>query len=170
MQAAFFGVIAFLSILSAILMVMNRNPVRSALFLVANFALLAVLYLTLAAQFIAAVEIIVYAGAIMVLFLFVLMLLSLGAARALRETGGLQPLVAIILGLIFLATLSAAGVLGTLGPDRATPQWVNTGGTVKAIGTALFDPRQPWLFPFEVTSILLLVAVVGAIVMAKRRI
>ncbi len=170
MQAAFFGVIAFLSILSAILMVMNRNPVRSALFLVANFALLAVLYLTLAAQFIAAVEIIVYAGAIMVLFLFVLMLLSLGASHALRERGGLQPLVAIILGLIFLASLSAAGAIGTLGPGQATPQWVKNGGTVKAIGTALFDPRLPWLFPFEVTSILLLVAVVGAIVLAKRRV
>src|SRR2546421_7977399 len=104
-----FWILAAVSVGSALLVVANTNPVRSALFLVVNFFVLAVLYLTLSAQFIAAVQVIVYAGAIMVLFLFVIMLLNLGAPGALRERGGLQAPVAIVLALAFLTVLSAAG-------------------------------------------------------------
>src|ERR671939_698922 len=101
-----FWILAAISIGSAILVVANRNPVRSALFLVVNFFVLAVFYITLSAQFIAAVQVIVYAGAIMVLFLFVIMLLNLGAPEALRESGGLQVPVALALAVVMLATLT----------------------------------------------------------------
>ncbi len=166
-----FGGLAAVSVVSAILMVANRNPVRSALALVANFLVLAVFYLTLSAEFIAAVQVIVYAGAIMVLFLFVIMLLNLGSPEALKERGGLQAPIAAVLALIFFSILGAAGALGTALPkSQATHATLNTGGTAETIGRALFDPNQPWLFPFEVTSILLLMGIVGAIVLAKRRI
>src|SRR5579872_5517390 len=101
-----FWVLAIISVCSALLVVANRNPVRSALFLVVNFFVLSVFYFTLGAQFIGAVQVIVYAGAIMVLFLFVIMLLNLGAPEALRERGGLQVPAAIVLALIFLTILS----------------------------------------------------------------
>ncbi len=166
-----FWILAVISVGSAMLVVINKNPVRSALFLVVHFFVLAVLYLTLSAQFIAAVQIIVYAGAIMVLFLFVIMLLNLGAPEALVERGGMQGPVAIILTMAFFAALTAAGAVSAgLGPSRATPETLATGGTVESIGIGLFDGTKPWLFPFEVTSILLLVGIVGAIILAKRRI
>src|SRR5690349_2243858 len=163
---------ATVSVVSAILMVANRNPVRSALFLIVNFFMLAVFYVTLGAQFISAVQVIVYAGAIMVLFLFVIMLLNLGAPEALRERGGMRTGIAATLALIFLALLGGAGAINT-GLPPASPAanaFMQQGGTVQVVGLALFDPAQPWLFPFEVTSFLLLVGVIGAIILAKRRI
>src|ERR1051325_9607458 len=104
-----FWILATLSVVSALLVVANRNPVRSALFLVVNFFVLAVFYLTLSAQFIAGVQVIVYAGAIMVLFLFTIMLLNLGAPSALKESGGMQLPVALLLAVIFLSGLTGAG-------------------------------------------------------------
>jgi NADH-quinone oxidoreductase subunit J len=166
-----FIVLACISVGSALLVVANKNPVRSALFLVMNFFVLAIFYLTLSAQFIAAVQVIVYAGAIMVLFLFVIMLLNLGAPEALKERGGLQAPIAIVLAMTFLTAIAGAGAITSgLKPSAATAHTITRGGTVETIGIALFDPRQPWLFPFEVTSFLLLVGIVGAIVLAKRRI
>jgi NADH-quinone oxidoreductase subunit J len=182
-----FAILAFISVVSAVWMISTRNPVRSALFLVATFLTMAVFYLTLSAQFIAAVQVIVYAGAIMVLFLFVIMLLNLGAPQALREPGGLQRPAAIILGGLFLAALFLSptllnitnkplapgdypqtAVVATMqGPPSPTAANL---GTVETIGYNLFSPALPWLFPFEATSILLLVAVVGAIIMAKRQV
>jgi NADH-quinone oxidoreductase subunit J len=166
-----FWILAAVSVVSALLVVANKNPVRSALFLIMNFFVLAVFYLSLSAQFIAAVQIIVYAGAIMVLFLFVIMLLNLGAPEALKERGGIQAPIAIVLALAFLTALTGAGAINAgLPRSTATSAWIENSGTVKTIGIALFDPVQPWLFPFEVTSFLLLIGVVGAIVLAKRRI
>src|SRR5256885_10394826 len=104
-ETVVFAILALISIVSAVWMISTKNPVRSALFLVVTFLVVAVFYITLNAQFIAAVQIIVYAGAIMVLFLFVIMLLNLGAPQALREPGGLQAPVAILLALLFLGLL-----------------------------------------------------------------
>ena len=166
-----FFILAAISIVAALLMISNQNPVRSALYLVLTFICVAVFYVTLSAQFIAAVQIIVYAGAIMVLFLFVIMLLNLGAPQALHEKGKLQAPVAWLLGLVFAVALAASGSLITL--PRQTPYAAALTprlGTVQAIGASLYDPAQSWLFPFEITSILLLIAIVGAIIMAKRRI
>jgi NADH-quinone oxidoreductase subunit J len=180
-----FWILALVAVGSAVWMISTRNPVRSALFLVVTFLVVAVFYVTLSAQFIAAVQIIVYAGAIMVLFLFVIMLLNLGAPQALREPGGLQLPVAILLGLIFLVVLALSPSFVSLPPPIRGADYVVTGpaptmaapptitpaniGTVETIGYNLFSPSLPWLFPFEATSILLLVAVVGAIIMAKRQ-
>jgi NADH-quinone oxidoreductase subunit J len=168
----FFAILALLSVGSAILVVANQNPVRSALFLVVNFFVLAVFYFTLGAEFIGAVQIIVYAGAIMVLFLFVIMLLNLGAPEALRERGKLGPAPAIVLALVFLSLLGGVGAIDSglrpVNPQAAT--FMATGGTPEKVGLALFSPSLPWLFPFEVTSFLLLIGVVGAIILAKRRI
>src|ERR1041384_8288390 len=116
----FFWILAAISVASAVLVVANRNPVRSALFLVVNFFVLAVFYLTLSAQFIAAVQVIVYAGAIMVLFLFVIMLLNLGAADQLRERGRLQTPVAIGLGVAFIVALLLPNLLNPLTPTNQT--------------------------------------------------
>lgn len=172
MNASFilFWILAVVSVGASIGMVATQNPVRSALLLVVTFLCVAVYYVTLAAQFIAAVQIIVYAGAIMVLFLFVIMLLNLGAPQALRERGSLQPRVAILLALIFLALIIGSQSLIYLPTAPAPPKAFLPLGTVEGIGLNLFDPNQPWLFPFEATSILLLIAIVGAIVMAKRRV
>ncbi|MEP6756224.1 MAG: NADH-quinone oxidoreductase subunit J [Chthonomonadales bacterium] len=169
-ELLFFWMLATVSIGSALAVVANKNPVRSALFLVTNFFVLALFYLTLSAQFVALVQVIVYAGAIMVLFLFVIMLLNLGAPESLRERGGLQAPVAIVLALSFLIAISGAGAISSgLPKSAATAASLEKGGEVEAIGHALFNPGLPWLFAFEVTSILLLVGVVGAIVLAKRR-
>lgn len=188
-----FAILALVSVVAAVWMITTKNPVRSALFLVATFLCMAVFYVTLSAQFIAAVQVIVYAGAIMVLFLFVIMLLNLGAPQALREPGGLQRPVAVVLGILFIAALAASSSLDILqktkpGGDYAAvasprasaatqtdpypvpPVTQENIGTVETIGYNLFSPSQPWLFPFEVTSILLLVAVIGAIIMAKRQV
>ena len=166
----FFWIMALLSVGAAILMVVNQNPVRSALFLVLTFLAVAVFYVTLSAQFIAAVQIIVYAGAIMVLFLFVIMLLNLGAPQALRERGSLQPVAAVTLAIVFIIALVSSESLIKLPSASAPADLYDTLGTVEGIGMALYNPSLPWLFPFEITSILLLVAVVGAIIMAKRRV
>ena len=172
-ESILFFVLATISVVAAMLMVSSQNPVRSALYLVLTFLCVAVYYVTLNAQFIAAVQVIVYAGAIMVLFLFVIMLLNLGAPQALRgkEKGTAQRNVAVVLGLILVVVLMAGGSLFAL-PDRnpdATALSLKL-GTVEGIGANLYDPAQQWLFPFEVTSILLLIAIIGAIIMAKRKI
>jgi len=106
----------------------------------------------------------------MVLFLFVIMLLNLGAPHALRETGRLQIVPALILAAVFAVVLYFSGALFNLPPSISTQAEIDAMGTVQNVGLNLYDPKQPWLFPFELTSILLLVAVVGAIIMAKRRI
>ena len=152
------------------MMVVTQNPVRSALCLVVTLLTVAVFYVILSAQFIAAVQIIVYAGAIMVLFLFVIMLLNLGAPEALKERGRLQPAAATALVVVFIGALIGSTALLNLPAGKASAEVAARQGTVESIGINLFDPAQPWLFPFEITSILLLVAVVGAIIMAKRRI
>ncbi len=165
-----FWIFAVLAVVSAIFMVATPNPVRSALGLVATFICVAVFYVMLSAQFIAAVQVIVYAGAIMVLFLFVIMLLNLGAPEALRERGSLQPMVAAILGVVFLIALFVSDSLIKVRAGSAPASVYKPLGTVEGVGLALFDQNQPWVLPFEMTSILLLIAVIGAIIMAKRKI
>ncbi|GIV16845.1 MAG: NADH dehydrogenase subunit J [Armatimonadota bacterium] len=157
-----FAIMALVIVVTSIGVVAVRNPVRSALNLVANFFALAVLYLFLYAQFVAAVQIIVYAGAIMVLFLFTIMLLNLGSPSELSERGEIKRPVTWGLALLFVIVL-AGGVFVRLG--KAQPA-ADDLGTVQMVGKFLFTD---WVYPFELTSILLLIAIVGAIVMAKRR-
>jgi len=136
------------------------------LYLILNFFALAGLYLTLHAQFIAVIQIIVYAGAIMVLFLFVVMLLRLADEPQLAEKLTYRKLIAVALA--FGLFLEVAYIIGIESKARSAVQSPNavTIGTAESIGTELFTN---YLFPFEVTSIILLAAIVGAIVLAKKR-
>lgn len=163
----FFLFLALIAVASAMAMLFVRNPVYSALFLIVNFSTIAVFYLILNAPFIAMAQITVYAGAIMVLFLFVIMLLSgeqLKRANILRWQ---QP-VAVLLGLLLVVEVGYVFITrgGTLPSVGAT---IPDFGNPSAIGDLLFNQ---YLLPFEVTSILLLVAMIGAIVLTlgeKRR-
>jgi len=155
--------LALIAVASAVSMLVSRNAVYSALFLVLNFVAVAVLYLLLNAAFIALVQVTVYAGAIMVLFLFVIMLLGaerLETGRALRWQ---QP-AAAVLGAALLAEMGWVffGGAGT----GSVPAALLGGafGSPAAVGRLLFSD---YLLPFEVTSILLLAAMVGAIVLAR---
>ena len=165
-EVVFFS-LAALAAVSAVLMLLQRSPVNSALFLILNFFSLGGLYLTLDAQFIAFVHILVYAGAIMVLFLFVIMLLSLGDERRLAEHLGWKAYVAIgfSIGLLFeilsIIIVHSPGMLSAKSPNSMEM------GTVEYIGKVLFTK---FLFPFEATSLLLLAAIVGAVILAKKKI
>lgn len=162
-----FVVIAVVSILGAAGMVLSRNAVHSALCLVANLFCVALLYLSLNADFLAVVQVIVYAGAIMVLFLFVVTLLNPGQAELpdrLRGQSWIAGVLAIVL-LIEVGGVIMSGVFTTI-KSPSVPPAVDWSDNVHAIGTLLYSQ---FLFPFEITSILLLVAIVGATVLAKRR-
>jgi len=168
-----FALLATIAVVCGILMVVQENPVRSALFLVLVMFSLALLYLTLNAAFIAAVQVVVYAGAIMVLFIFVIMLLNLGTPEAMPNKLKPQTLLGIFAGLILVGVLVSmlAGAHSKDSADLSTTAPLTRGFVgASEIGMTLFDPSKPWLFPFEVVSILLLVAAVGAVMLAKKRI
>ena len=159
--------LAVLSVVAAVGMVLNRNAVYSALLLVVNFFCLAGFYVLLEAQFIAAVQVIVYAGAVMVLFLFVLMLLGVGSEDVLVETIPGQRVAAVVLGLLLLAGVGFALANGGFGGGGAgSLAAANQGGNVQAIGRLLFTR---YVFAFEAVGMLLVVAAVGALVLGKRR-
>jgi len=146
--------------------VTRRNPVMSVLALILNFFCLAGLYLTLNAQFIAVIQIIVYAGAIMVLFLFVVMLLNLKDERALME--GLSARKIVGAGLVFGLLAQVVYIILSASdgfPVKNESLAIST-GTVEVIGVQLFTA---FLFPFEITSLLLTAAVVGAVLLAKKK-
>ena len=151
---------------SAIMVITRRNPVISALYLILNFFCLAGLYLTLHAQFIAVIQVLVYAGAIMVLFLFVIMLLNLGDEQQLREKISFKKIVAAGLGFgLLMELIYIVGFIDVPMPEGDFSKGVEI-GTVEYLGKQLFTT---FLFPFEVTSVLLLAAMVGAVVLAKRK-
>lgn len=161
-----FLVLALVSIATAMGMLLSRNAIYSALFLVLNFVTVAVFYLLLGAPFIAMSQVTVYAGAIMVLFLFVIMLLG---AESLPKAEVLPWQRPLAITLAVLLTAEAAYLLVT----RARPDGqilppgavANDPVTLQQLGMALF---QDYLLPFEVTSVLLLVAMVGAIVLIRK--
>jgi NADH-quinone oxidoreductase subunit J len=163
LEIIIFGALALIAVVSAVMMIVSRNAVHSALFLVVVMSALAVFFLGLWAPFIAMVQVAVYAGAIMVLFLFVIMLL--GAEKTgVRLMLSWQTPVAI--GLAVLVVLLGAGLLLNTPPAEVVdlPAAEITQGTAEAIGLALYSV---WLFPFEAVSILLLVAMIGAVVMTR---
>jgi NADH-quinone oxidoreductase subunit J len=167
MTPALFITFATILVACSLMVVLHRNPVTSALFLVLAFCSLAGIYLLLQAEFVAMVQIIVYAGAIMVLFLFVVMYLNLkrdvehGVHIALRRGAGW------FLGALLLAEgVWLFGRRWAAGPLATAEPMPGPGGNAATIGQALYTR---YLFPFEVTSMLLLVAMVGAVVIAKGR-
>lgn len=159
----FFG-LALIAVVAAIAMIASRNAVYSALFLVFNFLTVATLYLLLNAAFIAVVQITVYAGAIMVLFLFVIMLL--GTERESID-GGIrwQMSLAIVLGLALAVELAYVLLRSNIVQGSLADLSVEFGSPA-SIGRVLFSE---YLVPFEVTSILLLVAMIGAIVITRKQ-
>jgi NADH-quinone oxidoreductase subunit J len=165
-----FFLFAAMAILSAIFMVTQVNPVASVLYLVVTFFSLSGLFVILDAHFIAAVQVIVYAGAIMVLFLFVIMLLNLGstALSDLRRGFGrvLAGSVAVALVAVFARLLMAGADVDGLGGPSALDPLLESSGAVAAVAEPLFTR---YLVAFEVTSILLVVAIVGSVVLARRR-
>ena len=161
-----FLVLSLVAVSSALGMLFSRNAVYSALFLVLNFVTVAVFYLLLGAPFIAMSQITVYAGAIMVLFLFVIMLLgaeNLAPAKSLPWQRPLAILLAVILAVesIYLVFVRARSDGFVAAPDIA----VNSMDNLREMAMTLFNQ---FLLPFEVTSVLLLVAMVGAIVLVNR--
>jgi len=165
MDFVFFAVFALVAIISAVNVVVQTHPISSALSLIGVMVSLAALYLLLGADFLAMAQIIVYAGAIMVLFVFTIMLLNTGgetgtSSRRTVTIAGIPALVALLALLCYslqrLYPSSVRVVFGGFG-----------GGDAHSIGTALF--RQ-YLLPFEVTSILILIAILGAIVLARKEI
>ncbi len=159
----FFG-LALVAVASAIGLLLSKNAIYAALNLILNFTAVAVFYLLLEAPFIALTQVAVYAGAIMVLFLFVIMLLG---AEKLGTTGSLawqRPLAYVLGGILILeAGILLIFRLGSGAPAGAAPIGF---GTPEAIGETLFST---YLLPFEVISILLLAAMIGAIVLTKKR-
>jgi NADH-quinone oxidoreductase subunit J len=204
-QIIFFGLFALGALVTAVMVILSQNPVRSALFLVLNLFCVAVLYLLLNAYFLAAVQVIVYAGAIMVLFLFVIMLLNLGTPDKTVDKLRWQQGAALFAGMALISmvgisifstvsnttnntnnapsawrqpatvaenlvvTIPDTGISAKAGDTKlAEVKDAQAMGTVLNIGHTLYNPALPWLFPFEVTSILLLVATVGSVVLARK--
>jgi len=172
MTTIIFWVFAGIAVASALLCVTRRSPIGSALWLVLTLFALAALFVILDAQFIAVLQVLVYAGAIMVLFLFVIMLLNLGRAGPSDRKGVIAWAVAAVLGaglLVPLVGLSRAGggpPAAIQLPEGAMAQMQQQQGMVGAVARPLFET---YLVPFEITSLLLLAAIVGAVVLAKRK-
>jgi NADH-quinone oxidoreductase subunit J len=160
MAALAFGIIAFIVVGSALGLVLKRNPIHGALFLVVNLAGIAALYLTLGAEFLAAAQVIVYAGAIMVLFVFAIMVLIPGKEETGPDPRRRYRLLAVPVGAVLLAELTLIAVRRGGGPRGPA-----VSGGVETIGRLLFTD---YLFPFELTSLLLLAAMVGVMLLAKR--
>jgi NADH-quinone oxidoreductase subunit J len=165
MDVLLFLTFAAIAVACAINLVVQRHPIASALSLIGVMGSLAVLYLLLGGEFIAAVQLIVYAGAIMVLFVFVIMLLNAGAERKPKKTV-LAAVVGAPLLFTFLVLLSYL-IARRLPPGEMAKFGGFTGGTAANVGRALFTE---YLLPFEVTSILILIAILGAVVLARKEI
>jgi NADH-quinone oxidoreductase subunit J len=157
-----FYVVAFLSIFFSLMVIFAKNPVHSVLYLIITFFTFTIHYILLNAQFLAIVNFIVYMGAIMVLFLFVLMLLNLN-----EETEPLKPtllkVMGVVAGMCLLVTL--AGSLKALSVSESVVLQNANLGLVKNLGKVLFNE---FLLPFEISSLLLLSAMVGAVLLAKK--
>ena len=155
------------SLIGAIAVISFRHPIYSALSLIVTFFAQAGLFLLLGAHFVAAVQVIVYAGAIMVLFLFVIMLLNLGTLSAKGAIGGKLKGFAIVLGILLAieGIYIATNVLNNTAIASAQPATESPNTTTYDIGELLFSK---YLLPFEVTSLILLAALIGVIVLVKR--
>ena len=164
METIAFVVLALASLSSAVVVITHRNPVVCALALAFNLVSIAGFFLLLNAQFIAFLQVIVYAGAIMVLVLFVLMLLNIGDEAVLTRSGFFQRWlgrlgsVALVVLLVWVVRNATRG--------RELPETSRDFGTVAALGNELFTR---FVYPFEAISLLLVVAMIGAVLLAKRR-
>ncbi len=171
LESLMFIIMSLIIIACAIGVVFQKNPIYSAVFLIQTMVSLAVLYVLLHAQFVAAVQVMVYAGAIMVIFVFVIMLLNLNKddLEGDRNKLPMQNPAAIILGLMLVVMI---GVIMTRtiyqgAQGEYTPEVMDQIGNTQLVGKMLFTK---YVLPFEIASILLFAAIVGAIVLAKKQI
>jgi NADH-quinone oxidoreductase subunit J len=166
MTALIFFIFASLAVFCGINLVAQTHPIASALSLIGVMGSLAILYLQLGGEFIAAAQVIVYAGAIMVLFVFVIMLLNAGAEGTSLQVSGFVKYMGIVLLAAFLGLISFI-IQATLPKTERVVFGAFRGGTAVDFGRKLFTV---YLLPFEVTSILILIAIVGAVVLARKEI
>ncbi len=158
---------AGLAVIFAILMLTMENPVYSAIFMVLTFFCLSAIYITLEAEFIAVIQVLVYTGAIMVLFLFVIMLLNLGRDANLSEYSGPMKYISMAIAFALLVQIGlATKVTFNIGDKGMYPiEKIRQVGNVEVIGGLLMSE---YLYPFEIASILLLLGMVGAIIISKK--
>jgi NADH-quinone oxidoreductase subunit J len=166
MSVPFFLLFAALAVFCAINLVVQTHPIASALSLIGVMGSLAVLYLQLGGEFIFAAQVIVYAGAIMVLFIFVIMLLNAGAETPTFQVSRFVRYLGIILLVAFLGLISFI-IQAALPKTEGVVFGAFQGGTALEVGRKLFTS---YLLPFEVTSVLILIAIVGAIVLARKEV
>ncbi len=157
---------AFVSIVASLLLITRKNPIHSALFMVLTLLSVAVLYILLHSPFIAIIQVVIYAGAIVMLIVFVIMLLDLETEFRSRLKLAYSKVIGGVLAVLFLCGIlytvvikSPTGQTGSYTPDKM-------GTNVKAMGEALFTT---YLFPFEIVSILLVAAIIGAVILSKKR-
>lgn len=167
----FFVLLGVLAIASAIITVTSRHPVRAAMALVFHFFMLAGLYLTLNAQFIAALQVLIYAGAIMVLVIFVIMLLNLGSEEDMREKLNYRKTIGTVLGVIFVIQLAIALSSRPLSDSAisATTEYNGetfSAGSAQLLGTVLYTD---YIFQVEAIGLLLTAAIIGAVMLAKKK-
>jgi len=161
----FFYVLAAMAVVSALMVVTRKSPVHAAMFLVFTFFCVAGVYVTMSAELLAAVQVLVYAGGIVVLFLFVIMLVPLGSG--IQRLPVRRGAVAILLaGLLAVAVLSIYSHAVASEMSMAT-EGTKIMGNIETVGTELYTR---YLLPFEVASVLLLVAMIGAVVLARRQV
>lgn len=167
MEILFFYLVALVALVSGFLVIRCQSPVNSGLALVNTFFCLAIFYVMLSAPFMAAIQIMVYAGAIMVLILFVIMLLNLGTEVRQRYMRGVvwSSLASLLMLLVAVFVVKRGRVTGAIGD--ITEYTIQSFGHTELIGMTMFTE---FLLPFEIASILLLVAVVGALVLAKKNV
>jgi NADH-quinone oxidoreductase subunit J len=160
-----FFVCAGIAVLGALMLIIAKEPIHSALSLVLVMISLAVLYLMLGAEFIAAVQVIVYAGAIMVLFVFVIMLLNAGSEER-TDWSKTAKYAGMPLGIFLLLELSYWLYRSTIGKEIANGSLATSSSvSTRDMSNMLFNQ---YVFPFEATSVLILIAILGALVLAKR--
>ena len=158
--------LAAISVFSAVMMVTRKSPINSALYLILNFLTIAGFFLLLKAQFLAAIQVLVYMGAIMVLFLFVIMLLNLHDQSKLTEEFTYKKISALLIAILLFCLMGYTVYFGFLGKFQGeNPNAVNI-GTVEFLGKELVTTFS---FPFEIAAFLLLAAIVGAVVLAKKK-
>jgi NADH-quinone oxidoreductase subunit J len=163
-----FILFALVAVFTAVMVITRRDPLHSALFLILNFLSIAVLYLLLNSQFIAIIQVMIYAGAIMMLVIFVIMLVNVEEEERRRKIPvSLANMIGVILVLMLLAQLIAGvGVQALPGAQgEFTPERLTQLGDIKTVARLLFTR---FLFPFEVASILLLVGIIGAVILSKK--
>ena len=148
------------------MMITRRSPITSALYLIVNFFSVSAIYLMLRSQFVAIIQVVVYAGAIMVLFLFVIMLLNLQDESKLTENFSFKKITAILLSLLLFSVLGITTFFRFMGKFKAMSPNAELNGTIEAVGKELYTTFS---FPFELVSFILLAAIVGALVLAQKK-